>query len=162
MNIFYLHSNSTIAARAMTNKHVVKMILESAQLLCTAHRVSDEAVEINGVKLYKSTHRNHPSAKWVRESMANYEWLYDHFLALSIEYYIRFGRLHLTYQTLGNVLGYSPINIDRKAPFTAPPCAMPEQYCIPSDAVNSYRRYYEAEKLKYDDDIARYKLILGV
>jgi len=86
MNIFYLHTDPTVAARAMTNKHIVKMILESAQLMSTAHRVLDGTpytrLSKSGARLkryhhplplYEATHINHPSAVWVRESGRNYE-----------------------------------------------------------------------------------------
>ena len=79
MNIFYLSEDPNQAAKYMYNKHVVKMILESAQLLCTAHIISDgESADVP----YKATHKNHPSAIWARESVSNYIWLYDHMIAL--------------------------------------------------------------------------------
>lgn len=92
MNIFYLHNDPTECAKLHADKHVVKMILEYAQLLSTAHRILDghEVIEqtANGRRikrwklesdldkvLYKSTHSNHPSAIWVRQNQQNYIWL---------------------------------------------------------------------------------------
>jgi hypothetical protein len=89
MNIFYIHENPTISAKAMSNKHVVKMILESAQLLSTAHHILDKSTSS---ELYKPTHKNHPSAIWVRQSYKNYQWLYNHFISLCEEYTKRYNK----------------------------------------------------------------------
>mgnify|MGYP001191264200 CR=1 FL=1 len=106
MNIFYLSSCPEKAAQYQYNKHVVKMILESAQLLCTAHNLLDGS---DADVPYKSTHKNHPSAVWARQSSANYSWLYFHMLALGEEYtkhylilYLRLylSSLHLRIATL--------------------------------------------------------------
>lgn len=144
MNIFYLHPNPRIAASAMTDKHVVKMILESAQLMSTAHH------ELDGDKapkeLYKSTHKNHPSAVWVRQSLQNYKWLYTHFIYLHEEYEKRYKRTHKTYYDLVYFLINPPKNIPVDQPFTEPPCAMPDEYKT-GNTVESYRIYYQCEKL---------------
>jgi hypothetical protein len=174
MNIFYLDNNPVVAAQAMTDKHVVKMILESAQLLCTAHRFLDGEPEIqlsaNGRRLtryshptlddvlYKSTHVNHPSGVWVRESKANYLWLYEHFLALCAEYTNRYNKVHATYEKLGQLLSTPPLAI-AGSPFTPIKLAMPVPYHLP-DPVEAYRYYYESEKLSSPKDITRYNNIL--
>lgn len=85
MNIFYLHKNTEQCANMHCDKHVVKMILESAQLLCTAHRVCDGDDYCDDYNLYKKTHQNHPSAVWVRKSADNYRWLHELFFFLLIE-----------------------------------------------------------------------------
>ena len=69
------------------------MILESAQMLCTAHHVCGDP---EGVP-YKAAHINHPSTIWARENASNYEWLFHHFCALSREYKKRYGKTHLSY-----------------------------------------------------------------
>ncbi len=110
MNIFYTDSDPKIAAQNMVDRHVVKMILESAQLLSTAHRLIDsESEDI----LYKSTHINHPSSIWTRENSANYDWLYEHFIALGEEYTHRYSRKHLTIEKLGEILKTTPKNINK-------------------------------------------------
>ena len=83
-------SNPIIAAQNLDDKRVIKMILESAQMLCTALRLN------NAVHLakYKSTHLNHPSNVWVRTTDKNYEWLLTHFEALCAEYTYRYGKVH--------------------------------------------------------------------
>ena len=93
MNIFYLHQDPVKAAEYQYNKHVVKMILESAQMLCTAHHCimgADADVP------YKPAHRNHPSTKWARQSGENYTWLYRHMMELGREYEKRYGKKHLS------------------------------------------------------------------
>ena len=172
MNIFYLHSDPDTAARAMTDKHCVKMILESAQLLSTAHRVLDglpyTKLSKSGAKLtrynhalplYEATHINHPSAIWVRESADNYMWLYSHFLALCVEYTRRYGKVHRSYTDLNVYLSQAPTNI--------PTCsATPVRIAITDTQwhrdcpVQSYRAYYVGEKLKLQHDLNRYMEVL--
>jgi hypothetical protein len=174
MNIFYLDSDPVIAAQAMTDKHVVKMILESAQLLSTAHRVLDGEpvvqLSVNNRRLtrythptlddvlYKSTHINHPSGVWARESKNNYIWLYKHFVALCDEYTARYSKVHASYQKLNTILSEPPRSIS-DSPFTPIKLAMPTQYHLPN-AVEAYRLYYEAEKLSAPKDIQRYQTLL--
>jgi hypothetical protein len=82
MNIFYLDKNPVIAAQMMCDKHVVKMILESAQMLSTAVRVQSGDETANELGLYKMAHKNHPSTIWARTSYFNFIWLYKHMIAL--------------------------------------------------------------------------------
>ena len=142
MNIFCLDEDPIKAVQMMCDKHIVKMILESAQLMSTAHREldGDNANE----NLYKSTHKNHPSAKWVRESKANYEYLYRLFNALCNAYTHRYGKTHLTYQKLHNVLATPPQNIPDKE-FTEPTPAMPDDVKN-NDSLKAYRDYYKKYK----------------
>lgn len=143
MNIFYLSTDPEKAAQMMYNKHVVKMILESAQLLCTAHVISDGE---NADVPYKVTHKNHPSAIWARESTSNYKWLYDHMIALGEEYTRRYGKKHLTILKCSGVLSKAPANVT-KTEFTEMPQCMPDQYKVPGNSVEAYWNYYEAEKV---------------
>ena len=94
MNIFYLDKCPVKAASFQYNKHVVKMILESAQMLCTAHHLLG-----NTNVPYKPTHKNHPSAVWVRQNAKHYQWLYNHMLALGNEYTKRYNKIHKTMAT---------------------------------------------------------------
>ena len=144
MNIFYLDKNPKVAAQMMCDKHVVKMILESAQMLSTAHRVLDDDKKADSRGLYKMAHKNHPSTIWVRASSENYRWLWKHFDALLKEYTHRYGKHHAT-ERLRNVLFMPPLNIVHGVPFTEPPQCMPP-YCKGTDTVNSYRTYYILEK----------------
>ena len=139
MNIFYLSEDPARAASYMYNRHVVKMILESAQLLCTAHReLGNDDVP------YKSTHKNHPSAIWTRSSASSYDWVYKHMMALGDEYTRRYGKVHLTIEKCADVLSTPPDGI-ACIDFIEPPQCMPDEYKA-DDAVTGYWNYYIAEK----------------
>jgi hypothetical protein len=139
------------------------MILEYAQLLSTAHRVLDGTLLVGisdkGRKstswilpdnrndiLYKATHLNHPSAVWVRQSDKNYSWLFDMFEALLEEYTYRYGKTHAC-QRLVWALEVRPNNISR-GNFTEPTPAMPDQYKVDNDSVQSYKNYYLGDKTR--------------
>ena len=110
MNIFYLDTNPKKSARMQCDKHCVKMILESAQMLSTAHRVLDGDEYADKMGLYKLAHKNHPSTVWVRSSSDNYRWLWKHYDALMQEYTLRYGKTHAT-SRLRNALLKLPANI---------------------------------------------------
>ena len=161
MNIFYLDHNVHKCAEMHNDKHTVKMILEYAQLLSTAHRVLDGEqtpwfTTAAGRKkrewmlyddrqniLYAATHLNHPSAVWVRQSTENYLWLSNLLVALCEEYTHRYGKTHkverdgLCFVLLKNV----PANIGNKG-WSEPTPAMPDEVKIPGDSIASYRNYY--------------------
>lgn len=157
MNIFYIDTDPRHAAQMMTDRHVVKMILESAQMLSTAHRELDG--DVNGDVLYKSAYVNHPSTAWVRASLGNYAWLYEHFVALNDEYTARYGKVHKSFSRLNHVICHPPRHIVL-GPFTPPPCCMPEQYQKYDDHVKNYRAYYIGEKLKTKKDTEHYHNML--
>ena len=90
MNIFYLDKNPATAAKVQYNKHVVKMILESAQMLCAAHHILGNPNDVP----YKLAHKNHPCTIWVRENSLHYDWLYAHMIALGLQYTYRYGKVH--------------------------------------------------------------------
>lgn len=139
MNIFYLSHDPAEAARVQYNKHVVKMILESAQLLCTAHReLGNDDVP------YKSTHKNHPSAVWARSNDLAYIWLYEHMIALGKEYTRRYGKTHLTISKCHDVLMLPPAGIP-SVTWKQPPQCMPDEYKADC-SVDAYWNYYEGEK----------------
>lgn len=144
MNIFVLDKDIKTNVKYYTNKHVVKMLLETAQLLSTAHRVLDGDDIIDQV-LYKKTHINHPCAKWVRKTNKNYLYGYELFKAINDEFEYRFGKQHLSWTKLGNVLQHPPKNIPQKNILTPFAQAMPEKYKS-SDVVKAYRAYYIGEK----------------
>ena len=145
MNIFYLSNCPQEAAEAHNDKHCVKMILESAQMLSTAHRELDGNVPDI---LYKSTHKNHPSTIWVRSSKQHYDWLFRLFRMLSAEYSIRYSdhnfKVHKTWDKLGKLLEQAPKNIKDNG-WVDPPQCMPD-YCKKPDTIDAYRNYYLTEK----------------
>ena len=162
MNIFYIDSNPKLCAEWAVDKHVVKMILEAAQLLSTAHRVLDGVEYIDAssgrkikrwrlpdhrdTELYSATHVNHPSAVWCRESNNNYNWLWCYLWEHCKEYTRRYGKKHKV-ETSGllNALSQPPFNI-AVAPKTQPPAAMDAKYIISEDAIKNYRNYYKVGK----------------
>jgi hypothetical protein len=180
MNIFYIHTDPIIAAQAMTDKHVVKMILESAQLLSTAHRALDgqEFIQLSksgarlrkwnhpdahmDATLYKSTHLNHPSGIWVRQSADNYMWLYKHFIGLSEEYYQRYGKRHASELLLSGLLSNPPKNIPHIGPTSMLVAITDTKWHVPNNPLQSYRNYYIGEKLKTPKDTERYYKVLGL
>ena len=144
MNIFYLHSDPVKAAQIQYNKHVVKMILESAQMLCTAHHCYGNAEQKLNVP-YKQAHLNHPSTIWARKSRATYRWLYLHMMALGDEYTKRYGKIHLTITKCAKFLNVPPVHIQGDE-WSEPPQAMPDQYKVPGCSITAYWNYYEGEK----------------
>ena len=143
MNIFYLDEDPEVAAIVQYNKHVVKMILESAQMLCTAHHCYGDREQIENVP-YKQAHLNHPSTVWARKSKATYMWLYEHMLALGHEYTNRYGKEHLSIIKCKEPLSLAPINMPTYE-FEQPPQCMPDEYKDPC-SIQAYWNYYIGEK----------------
>jgi len=162
MNIFYLDKDAGVCAEQHVDKHVVKMVLEYSQLLSTAHRVLDgrewedrssgrriKRWKLEGEleNLYKATHVNHPSAVWVRQSEANYRWLAELLSELCKEYTYRYGKVHkCEYSGLVDLLYVnSPKRIEDKE-FSEPTPAMPDEFVVEGDSLESYREYYRRGK----------------
>lgn len=128
------------------DKHIVKMILETAQLMCSIYP-KDTAP-------YKRTHYNHPCAVWTRESWANYYWLYKHGIALGNEYTKRYGKVHKSIAAIiwcwENIDFNLFQRVDEHEPIVFVKC-MPEE-CKVDDVVQSYRNYY----MKHKRDIAKW------
>ena len=141
MNIFYLDKCPYKAAELQYNKHVVKMILESAQMLCTAHHHYDNGDNVP----YKKAHYNHPSTIWCRENDKQYMWLFHHMLALGAEYTKRYGKKHMSIDKCFGPLSFLPPNIPTDQEFTEPPQCMPDQYKN-DDPIKAYRDYCINEK----------------
>lgn len=144
MNIFYLDRDPVKAARVMYNRHVVKMILESAQMLCTAHHYFAEQYDYKTFVPYKKAHLNHPSTRWARGNRAQYLWLYKHMMALGDEYTKRYGKKHVSITKCQPSLQFAPNGIVDGF-FKDPPQCMPDQYKC-GDTVEAYWNYYEGEK----------------
>lgn len=146
MNIFYLSHNVFLCAQWHCDKHIVKMILEYAQLLCSAHHILDGPFckWDDRICLYRLTHKNHPCAVWTRDSNENYKWLYQLFCALCDEYTNRYKKVHKTDEKLRDVLKHTPCEIPEDK-FIKPPQAMPEEYKTDS-SIDAYRIYYKYGK----------------
>lgn len=140
MNIFVLDLNPAKAAQYHCDNHVVKMILESAQIISTT-------LVIRGFHApYKATHRNHPCCVWARESYSNYQWLLQLFEHLHKEWQYRWNhtRNHLSYDKMAQTGG--PTSLDfPSAGLTPFAQAMPES-CRRDQAVTAYRTYYREYK----------------
>lgn len=168
MNIFYLHNDPELCAQMHNDKHVVKMILEYAQLLSTAHRVIDgveeQALSKAGRKqkvwrlpderehhVYKASHINHPSAKWTRYYEGHYSWLFTMWRELMKEYTYRYGKHHVSERLIDH-LAKIPNNIPKVKPWSAPWRAMPDEFkalrSVPDYTIESYRAYYLGAKVK--------------
>ena len=169
MNLFVLDKDAIVSAQLQCDKHVVKMIVESGQMLSTAHRMLDgkmfRAPSKSGKTtskhwshpdpildqiLYKAVHMNHPCTVWTMQTSENYMWHYTHFIGLCDEYSYRYDKQHKTYLDLADHLKNPPKNIP-KGPLTKHPLAMqsnPE--CINTDdIVGSYRAFYQTKQERF-------------
>jgi len=174
MNIFVLDKNPIKAAQLQCDKHVVKMVLESAQMLSTVHRVLDgKQVKVPSKSgkttikgwtlpdkreniLYKAVHVGHPCTVWTMESIANYIWHYDHFQALATEFEYRYRKKHKSWVALEDILSIPPKNIayEGLTPFKLAMGASPE--CINhDDPVGSYRAFYQTKQDRFSMDWTR-------
>lgn len=147
MNIFFLCVDPQQCAFWHCDRHVVKMILETCQLLCTVWHVIDPEHE-RCVPPYRKTHVNHPCAVWARESQANYDWLFALGRALASEYCRRYGgrdgtKTHKSVAVLDELCKYDP-QLPRLGLTSRPQC-MPDYYRGP-DAMLAYRKYYAVAK----------------
>jgi len=166
MNLFVLSECPVEAAEMMCDKHIPKMIVEAGQMLSTAHRMLDGYMEKRPSKsgkrmvkayihtntdldsvLYNAVHHHHPCTVWTMETKANYQWHYRHFLALCSEFEYRFGKQHLTWKKLSEILRSTPANIpDTKlSEFPQAMKAYPE-CMVEGNAVQAYRNYYHFSK----------------
>lgn len=162
MNIFVLDDSPKISAEYMCDKHINKMVVESAQMLCTAHRMLDgvetmkpsvsgkrtlryfEMPEPDESLLYRAAHMKHPCNIWIRQTEDNYLWLYDHFMYLGEEYTYRYGKSHKSIELLGERLCEAPRNLTRSGQ-TDFVLAMPDKYKTICP-ITSYRNYYKGDK----------------
>lgn len=131
MNIFFLDEDPVVAAQYLVNRHVVKMVTESFQMLKLAHGDG-------------TAYKNHPCSIWARTCTANYKWLLEYGKAIGIEYKFRYGRIHQSYTNILN-LPNIPDYIPHSDTITKPALAMPDD-CIMPNPVEAYRKYYNTHK----------------
>lgn len=141
MNIFLLDYDIDKCAQYHCDKHVVKMILESAQLLSSAHRMHNQDVG------YRLTHKNHPCALWVRESRDNYDWLYQLTLALDDEYGFRYGKSHKSVEVVSALPIPDFLEYKGLTPFARAFGAYADECNKFDDVVDAYRHYYKVAKV---------------
>lgn len=141
MNIFILDTDIEKCAQYHCDQHVVKMILESVQMLCTV--LNKKGFDTP----YKSTHVKHPCVLWVEESYGNFLWLRELAIELNKEYLYRYekDKNHKSIAILDeiNSCQYENIGLTEFAQ------AMPDKYKIPRDAVKAYRQFYLGEKMSF-------------
>lgn len=150
VNIFVLHDNPIRAAEMMCDKHIPKMVVETAQMMASAlrrHGVTDERMPLtkSGTP-YKGGYQHHPCTVWAGDSYTNFDWLTSHGIALCAEYTFRFGKKHgcedaICHMNAMHVDGFSHLNRDRLTPFAQ---AMPDEYRNPC-AITAYRAYYHSK-----------------
>lgn len=150
MNIFVLDRDPYLAAQYHCDKHVVKMCLESVQLLSAVFHLL--GADTDGC--YKLTHKNHPCTKWAAASRANFCWLLEHSLGLLLEYKNRYGKTHASWkirQWIEDRFVHLNFPLEGPTPFAI---AMPEFCLVSDDPVECYRYYYMKVKKKF----AKWKL----
>lgn len=148
MNIFFLDWDPKLAAIYACDKHVVKMILESAQLLYTVyHLIHPEFLLNSELTPYKITHKNHPCSKWIRENFSNFLWLLTLSWEYCKEYSYRYNKIHSCQKHILWMVQNLPTKLQYGV-MTLPIQAMPEKYKN-IDAVDAYRNYYICEKLHF-------------
>mgnify|MGYP000256225461 FL=1 len=169
MNIFALSPVPEIAAKWHCDTHVIKMIVESGQMLSTAHRILDGAMDRRLSKtgktrvrywelddecyesvLYKAVHTGHPCTIWTMASHLNYKWHYELFKALCKEYTLSYNKIHLSELKLLDLLKDPPKNIKKSymTPFALAMGAAPE--CINhNDPVGSYQQFYQTKQDRF-------------
>tara|TARA_R110002020_G_scaffold216353_6_gene423985 strand:- start:6848 stop:7360 length:513 start_codon:yes stop_codon:yes gene_type:complete len=151
VNIFVLDENPIRAAEMMCDKHIPKMVVESAQMMASAlrrHDVTDERMPLtkSGTP-YKGGYQHHPCTLWVGDTYTNFDWLASHAIALCVEYTHRFGKQHacedaICHMNAMHVDGFSHLNGDRLTPFAQ---AMPDEFKH-EDVVKAYRAYYHSKQ----------------
>lgn len=152
MNIFFVDKDPVVAAQSLCNRHVIKMILEGAQMLSTAQHLLGYGWLNTEQDFYRKTHVNHPCNIWIRQSYKNYDWLLQHTIGLLEEYTFRYNKEHASKKIVQAACNIpDPFNKTAETDIlTFPALAMPDEYKT-NDAVESYRNYYIKDKLQNID-----------
>lgn len=168
MNIFALSRNPVEAAQQMIDKHIIKMPTETCQMLHTNIlymqyvKEHGEEPQLKDLKafhlatesnLMKPAMLNHPSTIWARQTYANWNWLYEHGLALCDEYTYRYEKKHGTLDRILDCIPYFDVVFEHnfsKKRLQPVSIAMDDKYRIPNQmeipnwehVIESYRHYY--------------------
>ena len=150
MNIFILDESPIISAQMQCDKHILKMPLETAQMLCSVWHRYGQGMNVP----YKEAHKNHPCTLWAGDSMDNYNWLWLHGMELCFEYTRRYNKIHKCQQVIMDLSYPSPSKFNFDNYFGTPhPQCMPDEYkCASDESVLAYRKYYVNDK----KDIAKW------
>lgn len=153
MNVFALDQDPAVAAQMQCDKHVVKMSIEYAQLLSTAHHLLGSDPQVLA-QVYKPTHKYHPMTQWVMEHPAHYAWVYRMMVQTWGEYTYRYGKTHAS-SRMHDILAHVPRGLNSHDRPVPPPQCMPDEYKVhpasPSwtDTVDAYRQYYHGAKARF-------------
>ena len=174
MNIFALSRNPVEAVQQMIDKHIIKMPTETCQMLHTNilymqyFKEHGEEPQLKDLKafhafteseLMKPAMLNHPSTIWARQSRQNFDWLYEHGLALCQEYTYRYDKSHGSFDRILDVNIHAKLTYRHGYPhsgLTPVSIAMDDSYRIDLDkysqrnpnwtgwdfVIASYRHYY--------------------
>jgi len=173
MNIFALHPNPRKAARWHVDKHVIKMLLETCQLLYTVHWIygyptlkqhrsaialsrahyslpipasmESAPASATGQIGYRPCHIHHPCARWARQTVGNYMWLAQLGIHLAEEYTYRFGKRHACEAHIQWLVQHRPPSIPC-VPLRPFAIAMAEEYRVSRNPFIAYRHYYRTSK----------------
>lgn len=142
MQVFVLDLDPKKAAIYHNDKHIVKMPVETAQILCTVHHLTSNRTDIP----YKKTHIHHPCVIWAMESIDNYDWLLMLLIELLDEYTYRYGKIHAV-KKVYDWLNTNKPKLPQKGltPFAL---TMPDIYKT-NDPVESFRNFYKGEKISF-------------
>ena len=144
MNIFHLDKDPRICAEYHCDKHVVKMILETAQMLSTAYRKKFG----DNDDLYKTAYPKHPMTIWVGDSGDNFFWSVQLLDQLLYQYTVRYKKVHKTIKISNLLHSKHKLWHTWKTKFTRPPLCMPDEYKS-DDYIQSYRNYYIGDKKRF-------------
>jgi hypothetical protein len=141
MNLFFIDRCPIKSAQQLCDKHVVKMVLETAQMCSTAMHEWGFARHLKHV--YKTAYKNHPMTVWVRDNRDNFAWAVNHGLEIGKEYTRRYGKLHKSTKVLEE-MDFWWVH-DNYSNHTTPPQCMPDEFKC-DDYVEAYRAYYRKDK----------------
>ena len=151
MNIFVLDKDPQIAAWMHDDLRIGKMLIEATQMLTTAlyrHGATEDMLLEAGVttqagNAWRRTHQHHPCTIWAGNTRSNWRWLWDHAVGLQVEFYARRGKHHACSDPADYTARLAHLIPD--GPLTRHPLAMPDEFKVPGDAVESYRRYFRSK-----------------
>ena len=142
MNIFFLDKTPEKSAQYLCDKHVPKMLLESAQMLSTALHSHTMGISTG---IYKEAYPNHPMTKWVGFNRDNFNWALENAMWIEGEYKTRFKKQHKSGKVIQCIIDNDYYKDIPEGDFTEPPQCMPDQYRN-KNYVTAYRNYYRGEK----------------
>ena len=142
MNIFFLDKTPEKSAEYLCDKHVPKMLLESAQMLSTALHSHTMGISTG---IYKEAYPNHPMTKWVGFNQDNFNWALENAMWIDEEYKTRFKKQHKSGKVIQCIIDNDYYKDIPDGFFSEPPQCMPDEY-KDKDYVSAYRKYYQGAK----------------